>query len=98
MPDCISGASSLVIILSWLSFILMIAGLGVGVKQQFPRKKLSPLLLLILAHPVLWSRGTGSCETPLWKSSIIFTVLGVLVFLWAHYREEIAESLDNLSD
>lgn len=92
MPDCISTASSLMITLSWLSLVLMILGIGFGLKNSFPRKKLSPLLLLVFAHPILWSRGLGNCETPLWKSSLIFSILAILVFLWAYFHEEIAEN------
>ena len=94
MPDCISNASSMVIILSWLSLVLMILGLGFGIRKSFPRKKLSPLLLLVFAHPILWSRGAGNCETPLWKSSAIFTALAVLVFMWTYFHTEIAESFE----
>ena len=94
MPDCISNASSMVVTLSWVSLILMVLGLGFGVKTSFPRKKLSPLLLLVFAHPILWSRGSGDCETPLWKTSALFTGLALLVFIWAYFHTEIAESLE----
>lgn len=94
MPDCISNASSLVITLSWFSLALMILGLLFGVKQQFSRKKRFPLLLLSFTHPVLWARGQSVCETPLWKSSLIFTVLAILVFSWSYFREKTAANFE----
>jgi hypothetical protein len=94
MPDCISTASYLVIGLSWFSLFCMFSGLVFGIKRAFPRKKLAPLLLLIFAHPVLWSRGVENCKTPLEHSTALFSVLAIMAFIWVSFQVRIQEQLN----
>ena len=93
MPDCISTASSLVIGLSWFSLFCILSGLLFGIKSAFPRTKLAPLLLLSFAHPILWSRGSGKCITPLEQSTALFTLLAIMAFIWVYFQVSLDKQL-----
>lgn len=90
MPECVSEASHIVIGLSWVSLLLLSALLILGLRRQLERRSLTPLLLLSFAHPILWTRGSAECNTPLEQSTLLFTILGLLSFLWAQKRSQIS--------
>ena len=75
-------------LLSYGSLIVAVGCLVLGSwRNRLHLKPVTPILLLVLAHPAFWMDSSKDCGAQLRESSLMFGLLAALLMLWLLFRE-----------